>query len=227
MSWTIETDSPDKEPNDLKTAIEAAKNEGIIMFCSASDQGGDSKKFCYPGRWERTCIGIGSLSAADTPSLWLQPDQIDFMFPGEKIVVQNDDGALVEDSGSSFATAIATGLGGLLIYCTLVLGIGSTSSIRRGAVGGETSTAQGNKDKPHFAWDYELMRRVLEKLSGESRGVTGPKLTRPEQMVFRFVEKLREKRPLPEQELDDAAGNALKDIFWDLKVSALNCSISS
>jgi hypothetical protein len=84
MSWTIETNFMDKAPADLKTASEKPKAEGVIIFCSASDQGGDSKVFCYPRHWRESCIGIGSLSAIATPSVWLHSDQIDFLFPGEK-----------------------------------------------------------------------------------------------------------------------------------------------
>jgi hypothetical protein len=136
------------------------------------------------------------------------------MFPGEKIVVKNNDGTLVEDSGSSFATAIATGLAGLLIYCTLVLRIGSTSSMRRGTLGSRDPTPN------YFAWDYELMKRTFGKVSGGSGSVTGRKLSRPEQIVVQFVEQLRGKRPLPEQELDGAAADALRDVLGKLRVSA-------
>jgi len=136
MSWTIETSGEDTlEP--LKKAIKAAKDKGIIMFCSASDQGGSSRLDCYPGAFSNQdghhCIRIGSCSSSDLPSIWVNEDQIDFLLPGEKILIKDSDGTSEHQTGSSYATAVAVGLAGLLIYCTMALGSGIPPSSRHRA----------------------------------------------------------------------------------------------
>jgi hypothetical protein len=134
-------------------------------------------------------------------------------------VVQNNDDALVEGSGSSFATAVATGFGGLFIYCTLILDMSSTSSLRR------ARAVTGDKlDKLETVWDYNLMRCALANLSAELRGV-GRKLTRPETMINNFLDKLTGNAPLPERDLTSKEAAALKDVLRGLKATCLqHCS---
>ncbi len=109
MSWTIENELESDEPTMLKDAITKAQEAHIAIFCSGSDKGENSLAYCYPGRWSDKCISIGALSAIDTPSVLLDPRQVNFMLPGENLLVQNNDGTYVEDSGSSLAAVIATG----------------------------------------------------------------------------------------------------------------------
>ncbi|KAK2471616.1 hypothetical protein H9L39_16607 [Fusarium oxysporum f. sp. albedinis] len=163
MSWTIER--PGKEmPTDLKDAVKKAKKEGIVMFCAASDQGGSSSLQCYPGAFEKTCIRIGSCSSSDVASAWVHHDLVDFLLPGENILVTNGDGTAQEQQGSSFATAIASGLGGLLIYLGLVLGK-SHGSFK-------------------LDWNYEHMMRTLFNGSIPIPGVEGQKLVKPESRIL-------------------------------------------
>lgn len=120
MSWSIETtflESPGLK--ELKSAIDAAEKAKITMFCSASDQGEMSSKFCYPGSWSK-CIRIGACTATGERCTWVHGEAIDFLLPGKDILVDGGggDGAPPSyQSGSSFATALATGLGALLLYC--------------------------------------------------------------------------------------------------------------
>ncbi|KAG5783745.1 hypothetical protein H9Q73_002635 [Fusarium xylarioides] len=211
MSWTIETDETNAALDDLKNAIAAAKKQGIIIFCSASDQGGDSKSNCYPRSWDKTCIGIGSLAITDTPSVYLNPAQIDFMFPGELITVQNNNGTSTVDSGSSYATAIATGVGGLLLYCTLVLDIGSTASQRTEAKGSEYDV----QHESQFSWDYELMHSVFSKMSKNAS--RGGSLTRPEEIIDLFMKGIESKNPISEVDLSTKERNVMTQVFRRLK----------
>lgn len=121
MSWTIEDFKGGREFPDLKKAIDHAHKNRIIMFCSASDQGRNSAVACYPGAYPGACIRIGSCSASDVPSVWVNLKQVDFLLPGENIVVRNSDSTSESQTGSSFATAVAAGLGGLILYCSLRL----------------------------------------------------------------------------------------------------------
>ncbi|KAH8892459.1 hypothetical protein GQ53DRAFT_805950 [Thozetella sp. PMI_491] len=211
MSWTIETSDGEKGLESLREAIQDAREKGIIMFCSASDQAGRSSPNCYPNKWGG-CIGIGALTPYDTPSLMLQPDQVEFLLPGERIVVRNNDGSLVEDTGSSLATAIATGLGGLLIYTTLILGIGSVPA-----------PPSREERKDFFAWDYDLMHCIFEKFSVDTNPPTKAKLARPEDFIIeRFVTEVtnldpkRGKPKLQEIDLDDESAYCLAVVLLKL-----------
>lgn len=135
MSWTIEnrdTNDP-KRLKGLQKAINAAYAQGIIMFCSASDQGGSSMVHCYPGASGdgKQCLRIGSCSASDVPSVWVDPGQVDFLMPGENLPIRNSDGNPEPQTGSSFATALGVGLAGLILYCSMRLRMGITPSAAR------------------------------------------------------------------------------------------------
>ncbi|KAI1377492.1 hypothetical protein F4677DRAFT_458856 [Hypoxylon crocopeplum] len=135
MSWTIEASSDDDpDLRHLQDAIKEAYRRGIIMFCSASDQGGSSNLKCYPGAWSNQdgsyCIRIGSSSSSDNASIWVNEEQVDFLLPGENILIKDSDGTSEYQTGSSYATAVAVGLAGLLLYSSLALGSGKPSSAR-------------------------------------------------------------------------------------------------
>jgi len=121
MSWTIETQTPETEDmKKLESAVVAAETAKILMFCSASDQGGNSMDGCYPGDWDK-CIKIGGATTTGERLPWV-PEKINFLLPGKKIPFTNPDGTTFTESGSSVATAAASGLAGLLIFCDRLLG---------------------------------------------------------------------------------------------------------
>ncbi|KAI0443183.1 hypothetical protein F4803DRAFT_550444 [Xylaria telfairii] len=210
MSWTIEGHSESDEPEPLKAAVKEARDLIIVMFCSASDQGGNSKALCYPRMWHDTCIGIGALSVMDTPSVMLESQQVDFMFPGENIMVQNNDGTVLEGSGSSFATAIATGLGGLLMYCSVILGMGKTPSDRR---------APARQSAPaKFLWDRKTMFNSFKKFSHSYRGRGNGQIARPESMINHLIKLFPYKKPLAEQDLDEDTMALFSEEFAKLMI---------
>jgi len=252
MSWTIETLDGPSSLEGLKAAIDQAADNNIIMFCSASDQGGSSKVYCYPGGFDdNKCIRIGSCSSSDLSSVWVNSNQVDFLLPGENIVVRNGDGTSESQTGSSFATAVAAGLGGLLIYCTLQLGIGTAPSARNpkddeadnkekdnisefeSESEGKTddssdgeSTAKGKqKDHPSFPWDRDLMRNVFHSMSIYPHGQNGMGLVKPEESLNdKLVEELRKR--FDKLKWDQTFKNALKKIIEGLGVSShLNLSL--
>lgn len=116
MSWTIQTTAQDNtDMTDLKTAIGRAHSAEILMFCSASDQGANNKEKSYPGGWNQ-CIRIGGATFTGEKLTWVNND-VDFWFPGRNVPFPSKDGkSVVKESGSSVATAAATGLAGVLIY---------------------------------------------------------------------------------------------------------------
>ncbi|KAI2631548.1 putative subtilisin [Hypomontagnella submonticulosa] len=116
MSWTIQTAVQDNADMDqLKRAINRAHDAEILMFCSASDQGANNKEVHYPGGWGR-CIRIGGATFTGEKLTWVN-DEVDFWFPGRNVPFLARDGkSTVYESGSSVATAAASGLAGVLIY---------------------------------------------------------------------------------------------------------------
>ncbi|RYP72074.1 hypothetical protein DL771_004405 [Monosporascus sp. 5C6A] len=121
MSWSIEAQTQESEDlKKLQAAISVAENAEILMFCSASDRGSHSEDRCYPGDLEK-CITIGGASSTGESLSWVHLDNIDFLFPGEKIPFMNNDGTLSYESGNSVATAAASGLAGLLLFCSRLL----------------------------------------------------------------------------------------------------------
>ncbi|KAI6366354.1 hypothetical protein MCOR25_005169 [Pyricularia grisea] len=131
MSWTIEkTESNKSDVGELERAIEDAAKSDILMFCSASDQG-MRRDNTYPYRCPtKKIFRIGAAKATGAADEYVgDPNAVDFLFPGHK-VVEEDSGdsneakqrrALPRDlTGSSAATALASGLAALILYCVQV-----------------------------------------------------------------------------------------------------------
>ncbi|RYP93507.1 hypothetical protein DL770_000391 [Monosporascus sp. CRB-9-2] len=123
MSWTIErTPNNASDIDDLESAIEAAAKEGILMLCAANDQGVEHDK-TFPAACGRTkrIFKIGAANAPGWPAEYVNPKEVDFIFPGHNVLKERPGDRSVEKSkpltGSSVATAIAAGLAALLLYC--------------------------------------------------------------------------------------------------------------
>ena len=124
MSWTIEASLTDSKDLALfEDAISKAKGEEILMFCATSDQGSISSENCYPGKWGN-CIRIGAATALGDKCTWVPDGHYDYLLPGKNIPFQwkrSDGFSSWYESGSSLSTALAAGLGGLLLYCNRVV----------------------------------------------------------------------------------------------------------
>ncbi|UKZ68918.1 uncharacterized protein TrAtP1_009936 [Trichoderma atroviride] len=121
MSWTIEeqTHQQNLDLYDLEAAISAAESNQILMFCAASDQGANATENCYPGKWNK-CIKIGAATALGDKCTWVPNNQFEYLLPGKGISFKQrtpDGFSITQKSGSSIATALASGLAGLLLYC--------------------------------------------------------------------------------------------------------------
>lgn len=125
MSWSIEG-GEQQEIKDLKKAIEKAKAANIIMFCAFSDQGTNSSENAFPCAWRKDCealMAIGAATARGDPSTLVDKERVDFLFPGEQIVIDSKDSdpSLVStppkaENGSSISTALATGTAALILF---------------------------------------------------------------------------------------------------------------
>ncbi|OBT68012.1 hypothetical protein VE03_01564 [Pseudogymnoascus sp. 23342-1-I1] len=121
MSWTIQTAVRENEDmKKLKAAIDRANTANILMFCSASDQGANTTEDCFPGDWNQ-CIRIGGATFTGEKLTWVD-DKVNFWFPGRNVPFISKDGkSVVYESGSSVATAAASGLAGVLLYSARLL----------------------------------------------------------------------------------------------------------
>ncbi|RYP40703.1 hypothetical protein DL768_010602 [Monosporascus sp. mg162] len=122
MSWSI--NSNNDSYRDLDKALLGAVNGGIVMFCSSIDEGPTAPDNTYPGK-EQNCIKIGAATGNGARLSWVSETKSDYLLPGESIqhssqtkLWGNTQSGLF---GSSVATAIASGLAGVLIYCDRLL----------------------------------------------------------------------------------------------------------
>lgn len=152
MSWTIETpitDHPDMA--DLQQAVKEAETKKILMFCSTSDQGNSTTDRCYPGDFP-ACIRIGGATDTGEALAWVNDTRVDFLLPGKNVPFHNNEGKIVSyESGSSVATAAASGLAALLLVCNHLL-----------------SVKEKSQDSPQYiSKGYESMRRVFKVLASK------------------------------------------------------------
>ncbi|KAK6330871.1 hypothetical protein TWF718_003068 [Orbilia javanica] len=130
MSWTIESTSNDSATassnalnplEDLVSALDEAGKSNILMFGAASDQGSASK-ICYPAESDK-CIPIGAATETGEICPWVHQGQAKYTCPGYKVPFKRGDGTQPSyHNGSSVATAIASGLAGLILYCDRLAG---------------------------------------------------------------------------------------------------------
>ncbi|KAF5855466.1 hypothetical protein ETB97_009126 [Aspergillus alliaceus] len=127
MSWTLSTIG-DVEARKLRDVVEEAHDNGILTFASVSDQGLNQPEMSFPGK----IPGVFRIGAARRSGV---PDDFshgyEFLFPGGSSTakaLQNgagDTGANSEITlGSSFATAVASGLAALILDCVELCDLG-------------------------------------------------------------------------------------------------------
>ncbi|RSL99034.1 hypothetical protein CEP52_010008 [Fusarium oligoseptatum] len=123
MSWTISQTTNPATIQDLVTAINRAVQNGILIFCSVSDQGPrDTGQ--YPARCNRdNSFLIGTATISGQAWRWNGTNEVDYILPGTDLDVQIHDELFdsrlrnVYESGSSLATALASGLAALILDC--------------------------------------------------------------------------------------------------------------
>ncbi|KAL6823277.1 intracellular serine protease [Trichoderma camerunense] len=126
MSWTIKPPTEPTKKADFDHAINNALNiKGLLMFCAASDQG-KSADLMYPHGSNPNSFRIGAAKATgsmlDTVG---DAHELSFIFPGHEVVIDHNYQDVQDKtfqkfeahSGSSVATALATGLAALVMEC--------------------------------------------------------------------------------------------------------------
>jgi hypothetical protein len=117
MSWTLYPTSNDPKSDGIKLmmdAIERAAKKNIIMFCASQDSGFQAHRDPYPAKEcnSKTMKRIGSAGLHGERSGYVNPKEVDYLFPGE-IAMSREKIC----TGSSASTALAAGLAGLLLWC--------------------------------------------------------------------------------------------------------------
>jgi hypothetical protein len=135
----------------LKTVIADARKAGIIMTCSAHDEG-SRIQYAYPAGHYADGNTIMRFAACDQYGkiLWEDPKlQFDFMIRGHNVAAGVIPFLRLEDTiiGSSVATAIAAGLSSLMHTCN-----------RLRAKGGHCGEKQGKGQ-------YDLVKSGLETMA--------------------------------------------------------------
>lgn len=129
MSWTIEkNEERNEEKNEKKTtalgrldhALREAAEKNILMFCAARDEGLEQPKAVpYPAASEtKRIFVIGAASPSGAASTWVNESAVQFLFPGTELRESRPllmPPELPSVDGSSSATALASGLAGLLL----------------------------------------------------------------------------------------------------------------
>lgn len=199
MSWTIErTPQNTADIADLESAIELAAKEGILMFGAANDQGIESDKSFPAGSSKGRVFKIGAAEASGTLWKWVgDPADVDFIFPGHNVIKDRPNDAPLENckillTGSSVATAFASGLAALILYC-VQLGALNTQALNErlsqsaGAVSMEDykavkghdrmkevflaiGTSQASRNKYIEVWDvFGFAAKEAEKVGKDGR----------------------------------------------------------
>jgi subtilase family protein len=124
MSWTInKTEENADAMEKLKGAVNEAIKEKILLFCSVSDQGAKDEEI-YPANCNRQdSFLIGSATITGKSWKWNGANEVDYILPGTDLEVKIGDELFDRhlkrlcESGSSLATALASGLAALILDC--------------------------------------------------------------------------------------------------------------
>ncbi|KAJ4022739.1 hypothetical protein NW752_000053 [Fusarium irregulare] len=122
MSWTVEPPEDDKERQELESAIIDAAKANILMFCSARDKGANSDE-TYPSKATNNIFTIGAANASGACMDYVgNTAKLNYTFPGDKVEVNDGPNKTTSKTvdGSSVATALASGLAALILYCVQV-----------------------------------------------------------------------------------------------------------
>lgn len=144
MSWTVEKTPNHAGVQNLQDKINKASGEKIILFCAAEDEAEYGKGNSLPANCGSNAIKrIGSCNKLGHPSDFVKEADKEYLFPGEGIL-QHITGDLKDKdrNGSSAATALASGLAAMILWCSVAVG----------------------EDKIYFRQDSRLIN-ILDQLS--------------------------------------------------------------
>ncbi|KAB2570885.1 hypothetical protein DBV05_g10459 [Lasiodiplodia theobromae] len=132
MSWTIEeTVSNMKSLKQLRAAINEAVEKNILLFCSANDQISNDNSF--PGLCTEKRFKIGAATQYRKPTDSTGEIPVNFIMPGQNVLRERPEQVPVDNchllTGSSVATALASGLAALILHCVQFAALDTDGSI--------------------------------------------------------------------------------------------------
>ena len=98
-------------PRALKKACEKARDAGKVIFCAAGNDGG-------PVNWPaalKSTLCVGSVAENGLKTSFSSVGEVDFVAPGQNLRVLGPNGNVISVSGTSFSTALVTGVAALLV----------------------------------------------------------------------------------------------------------------
>ena len=112
MSWSLVSSDANKDGiAKLEKMIKKARDANILLYCAAADKGPFVEEdTLFPHSMSEIRI-IGSAKETGGESHFVAPSQVHYLFPGENIP------DLGNISGSSVATALASGFAALILWC--------------------------------------------------------------------------------------------------------------
>ncbi|KAK3400893.1 hypothetical protein B0T20DRAFT_154676 [Sordaria brevicollis] len=115
MSWILRvTNEVRRDAENLNDMLDNDKSKNIILYCAARDnRGNDLADAVYYPADCRTTKSIGGADTFNQPLRYVTLDKTDFVFPSKSVLPEQD----VADGGNSVATAVATGVAALVLYC--------------------------------------------------------------------------------------------------------------
>ena len=182
MSWTIDR-VEGKDLVNLQTAIDKAIANNILLFSACDDQGNNKKDIPYPARCNKDKIfRIGAATTWGREGQAVRTESVDYIFPGDESLISSQepptslDDIRVGWTASSLATALASGLAALILYCAALRSDNHFKTLRshekmRAAFGNIPSpnnylhvwTIFGDYLKEHESADLEDSK-VIEKI---------------------------------------------------------------
>ncbi|KAM0371361.1 hypothetical protein ACHAPY_010081 [Fusarium culmorum] len=145
--------------NRLENAISLATATGILVFCSAPDIGRASKETLesyYPFGCKRSSTDLFKIGAAKADGVsfaWMGHEEtVNYILPGHKVAPREADNLPEEDdtpkTGSSVATALASGLAALIIHCVRLAAIYNIYTNKRDDLSMNETTVRAIKRFP-------------------------------------------------------------------------------
>jgi hypothetical protein len=135
MPWAIRK-TPDNTPDieGLETAIDAASQRGILMFCAADDEGIMSGQVYPAAVSSKSIFRIDSRNDTEAAAATGSSHPVDFTFPGQDALRNLPNDTL--DNGETLTTSgvaaiLATGLAALILYCVQLAAISGEEELAR------------------------------------------------------------------------------------------------
>lgn len=152
MSWATKPPVSQDDKIAFDNAIRKAHSKNILMFCSAIDQG-KFEDFTYPHASNPNyTFKIGAAKATGWVPDFVNDRDLDFVFPGHDVVLSTPYEDILDKhfknfdshTGSSVATALASGLAALVLECVR---LGYISSLKSSKQRGRGAIQRGDMDR--------------------------------------------------------------------------------